>query len=586
MTKIINRLPAILLAVIIAAALSFAAWASLQPVYADDGGAIPPNEPEIQITSDNDGYGVPGQEFHLEASLENFPAELEAQVRENLEWKLTDSAKDYAEFIPDPDDPTNKLKAVLRINALSETSFEPLYAYHAEATVMIEGTPKTFSSDECQFDLTESYTLPVYDRSFDGEIFFLLPNESTSVDMQVMTYTMEHPEGQPVPADYTWNFDPEEVKIEPAEAKSSDGAPVSFTVTRLTGDPAEFSLQTNWGEEEGTLQYHNFKEISYDLEDYYIDTGLAADEWKHVIPDGSEIDSLDISVKFWADDTILPDSVYDLKIEKVLGYDEETFDDIVSDDPEQNRFPLKLDPRDAEDLNGNFTGGTAIYRITATAKEDSGFTGSTYDYIQLYSDKTLNNYGAQAEFASGDKYLKFPDTFPFAQYEVPIGTKLTLEVLSADGKLLTEGTDYVAYYVNDETGDDVTEFPQAAGLYKVTIIGKGEYYGTAQPWLDYVKVGKKNPMTVKAKTVKAKAKKKTVVKTTKAFTVKKAQGKATYKKVSGNSKITVAKNGKVTVKKGLKKGKTYKVKVKVSAPGNANYLSIEKTVTLKVKITK
>ncbi|MDO4890466.1 MAG: hypothetical protein Q3963_03810 [Coriobacteriaceae bacterium] len=93
-----------------------------------------------------------------------------------------------------------------------------------------------------------------------------------------------------------------------------------------------------------------------------------------------------------------------------------------------------------------------------------------------------------------------------------------------------------------------------------------------------------NPMTVKAKTVKAKAKKKTIIKKAKAFTVKKAQGKVTFKKTSGNKKITVSKAGNVTVKKGLKKGKTYKVKVKVKAAGNDNYKSAAKTVTLKVKV--
>ena len=43
-------------------------------------------------------------------------------------------------------------------------------------------------------------------------------------------------------------------------------------------------------------------------------------------------------------------------------------------------------------------------------------------------------------------------------------------------------------------------------------------------------------------------------------------GTLSYYKTSGNAKITVAKDGKVTVKKGLKKG-TYTVKIKVKAPG-------------------
>jgi hypothetical protein len=106
-----------------------------------------------------------------------------------------------------------------------------------------------------------------------------------------------------------------------------------------------------------------------------------------------------------------------------------------------------------------------------------------------------------------------------------------------------------------------------------------------QAAVDNAALKKANPMTVKAKTVKAKANKKTTIKKAKAFTVKKAQGKVTFKKKSGNKKITVSKAGKVTVRKGLKKGKTYKVKVKVTAAGNKNYLARTKTVVLKVKIS-
>ncbi|MBQ3292269.1 MAG: hypothetical protein IJH43_07830 [Mogibacterium sp.] len=96
-----------------------------------------------------------------------------------------------------------------------------------------------------------------------------------------------------------------------------------------------------------------------------------------------------------------------------------------------------------------------------------------------------------------------------------------------------------------------------------------------------------NTLTAKGKTIKIK--KKTIKKKTlkyaakKAFTVSKAQGTVTYKKTKGNKKITVAKNGKITVKKGLKKG-TYKIKVKVTAAGNDNYLAGSKTVTVTIKV--
>ena len=94
----------------------------------------------------------------------------------------------------------------------------------------------------------------------------------------------------------------------------------------------------------------------------------------------------------------------------------------------------------------------------------------------------------------------------------------------------------------------------------------------------------KSKMKVTAKKPTAKAKKKTVIKKTSAFTVKNAPGKLTFKKASGNSKITVGKTGKVTVKKGLKKGKTYSVKVKVTSAKTSKYAAITKTVTLKIKI--
>jgi hypothetical protein len=92
-----------------------------------------------------------------------------------------------------------------------------------------------------------------------------------------------------------------------------------------------------------------------------------------------------------------------------------------------------------------------------------------------------------------------------------------------------------------------------------------------------------NTMTASGKTITAKKNATKTFKKSKAFKVKSAKGKVTFAKKSGKAKIVVAKNGKVTVKKGLKKG-TYKVKVAVTAAGNGNYLPKTKVVTLKVKV--
>lgn len=99
-----------------------------------------------------------------------------------------------------------------------------------------------------------------------------------------------------------------------------------------------------------------------------------------------------------------------------------------------------------------------------------------------------------------------------------------------------------------------------------------------------------NPLSIKAKTATIKYKKLKKRNQTLAVTkvinfVNKGQGTKTYKRVSGNKKITInSKTGKITVKKGLKKG-TYKVKVQVRANGNANYkASAWKSVTFRIKV--
>ena len=114
---------------------------------------------------------------------------------------------------------------------------------------------------------------------------------------------------------------------------------------------------------------------------------------------------------------------------------------------------------------------------------------------------------------------------------------------------------------------------------------------------------KANTLKVKGKTIKLRAKKlrkkSRTIKRANAISVSKAKGSVTYQKVQVSKKnknkkyikkakyakkITVnRKTGKITVKKGLKKG-TYKLKVKVTAAGNDKYKPAKKTVTVKIRI--
>lgn len=63
-----------------------------------------------------------------------------------------------------------------------------------------------------------------------------------------------------------------------------------------------------------------------------------------------------------------------------------------------------------------------------------------------------------------------------------------------------------------------------------------------------------------------------------------SKGTLSYKKTSGSSGISVnSKTGKITVKKGMRKG-TYKIKVQIKAAAKGNYKAGTKTVTVTVKV--
>ena len=154
------------------------------------------------------------------------------------------------------------------------------------------------------------------------------------------------------------------------------------------------------------------------------------------------------------------------------------------------------------------------------------------------------------------------------------------EILKVDGLQLAEGTDYTAEWSNASSTDP--------GEYTVTVTGIGGYEGTTQATYVIKKADNTLKASGKTATVKfSKLKKKSqTLKTSKVLKfASKGEGKLTYKRAKGNKKITINKTtGKVTVKKGLKKG-TYTVKVKIQAAGDDHHdKSAWKTVTFKVKV--
>ena len=144
--------------------------------------------------------------------------------------------------------------------------------------------------------------------------------------------------------------------------------------------------------------------------------------------------------------------------------------------------------------------------------------------------------------------------------------------------VLKAGTDYKLSYKNNVN----------AGKATVIITGIGNYSEAKAKTTTFTINKAANTLKVKAvkKTFTAKKKKATSFAAKKVFKVTKnvSKGKVTYKKTKGNKKITISKAGKVTVKKGLKKGKTYTVKVKATSAATKNYKAKSAIITLKFKI--
>lgn len=160
-------------------------------------------------------------------------------------------------------------------------------------------------------------------------------------------------------------------------------------------------------------------------------------------------------------------------------------------------------------------------------------------------------------------------------------------VIDRDDRAVASAADYELRDTRDGnvTITDTGMFKaRKEGDYKVRAVYERDGDRITSEWLT-LKVKNTQPMTVKAKAKTAKyrkVRKKAV--TVSPITVGNAQGKVTYKKLSGSSKLKVNKDtGKVTVKKKTKKG-TYKIKVEVNAAGNDRYDPAAKTITVKVRV--
>ena len=128
---------------------------------------------------------------------------------------------------------------------------------------------------------------------------------------------------------------------------------------------------------------------------------------------------------------------------------------------------------------------------------------------------------------------------------------------------------------------------KAAGTVKITINAKAtSTYKAATAKVLTIKIAKKAP-TIKTKIGTKNLSYNALKKKAQVFTLGtsvNSKGTLTYKKLSGSSAVSVnSKTGRLTVKKGLKKG-TYRVKVQIKSAAKGNYTAGSRTVTVAVRV--
>ena len=229
------------------------------------------------------------------------------------------------------------------------------------------------------------------------------------------------------------------------------------------------------------------------------------------------------------------------------------------------------------------TSATESSETTATESSETTATSSSETTATESSETTATSSSETTATESSETQATTPTQAPATTIKVTAAKKTIYVNASTTVKAtVTNGIGTTKFKSSNTKVATVTSAGKVtgkkAGSVTITATNNGK---SASVKIKIVK--RANPMTVKAKAIKASSAKTKSFTKAKAFTVKKAKGTVTFKKTKGDKKITVTKKGKVTVKKGLKKG-TYKVKVKVTAKGTVAYNAKSKTVTLKVTV--
>lgn len=264
-------------------------------------------------------------------------------------------------------------------------------------------------------------------------------------------------------------------------------------------------------------------------------------------------------------------------------------DDFGTDYPNDISFPLC-----EEALEGNNEIPLQVFVPIMDAITPG--SGKQNVYLRLDYSTLKETTDADADFAETEKAPTDPSTIKKqAAQSITVAVKNTKNVVSkkygnkafsigAKAKTaMTYKSSNTKVAIVDRKGKVTIK---AAGTAKITIAAKATSSYKAATKTLTVKVAKAAPV-LKTKITSKNVSYSALRKKAQVFTLGasvSSKGTLTYAKTAGSSAFTVNKtNGKITVKKGLKKG-TYKIKVKISAKATANYNAGTKTVLVTVRV--
>ena len=264
-------------------------------------------------------------------------------------------------------------------------------------------------------------------------------------------------------------------------------------------------------------------------------------------------------------------------------------DDFGTDYPNDITFPLC-----EEALEGNNEIPLQVFVPIMDAITPG--SGKQNVYLRLDYSTLKETTDADADFAETEKAPTDPSTIKKqAAQSITVAVKNTKNVVSKKygdkafsiGAKAKTAMTYKSSNTKVATVDRKGKVTiKAAGTAKITIAAKATSSYKAATKTLTVKVAKAAPV-LKTKITSKNVSYSALRKKAQVFTLGasvSSKGTLTYAKTAGSSAFTVNKtNGKITVKKGLKKG-TYKIKVKISAKATANYNAGTKTVFVTVRV--